>query len=53
MIVAREISMRAMRLIDNRAIIIPNFILVIELNMVALEQTEPLGHGNYPFYPID
>ena len=30
-----------------------NFILVIQLNMGALEQSEPLGHGHYTFYPID
>ena len=28
-------------------------ILLIELNMVAREQGEPLGHDHYPFYPKD
>ena len=53
LIVAREISARALRLINNRAITIPNFVLVIQLNMVALQQSKPPGHGYYPFYPID
>ena len=41
--------MRALRLI-NRAIIIPNFILKIKSNMVALKESEPPGHGHYPFF---
>ena len=36
--------------IDQRwTIIIPNFTLVIELNMAALKQCEPPGHGHYLF----
>ena len=40
--------MRALRLIDG-TIIIPNFILETELNTMALEESEPLGHGHYQF----
>ena len=42
--------MRVLRLINDRAIIFPNFILVIRLNMVELEQSEPPSHDHYPFY---
>ena len=40
--------MRALRLIDG-TIIIPISILVVELNTVALKQSEPPGHGHYQF----
>ena len=40
--------MRALGSID-KTIIIPNFILKTELNMEAFEESEPLGHGYYPF----
>ena len=30
-----------------------NLMLAIQLNTVALKQSEPLGPGHYPFYPID
>ena len=29
-----------------------NLIFLIQLNMVALEQSESSGHGHFPFYPI-
>ena len=40
---------REMRLI-NETIIFTNFILETVLNMVALEESEPLGTSQYPFY---
>ena len=30
-----------------------NLILVTELNMVALKQSDSLGHSHYPVYPIN
>ena len=29
------------------------FILMIQLNSVALKQSEPLGHGHYLFHSVD
>ena len=38
---------------DHTSIIVILILLVAnKLNMVALEQGEPLGHGIYPFFPI-
>ena len=53
LIVAWENLTRALRLVDNRKIIILVLIFVIEFNTMALEQSEAQSLGHYTFYPKD